>query len=90
MHFIDAIIAPQAGGMFTTKVYRKQMHTGLHLQGDSHHNLASKYSVINILSHRVKPMGSNPQQLQEEIYHLGDILMKCTYRKLAINKVLSR
>ena len=50
--FLNILLTPQSDGTFTTKVYRKPIHTDLYLQWDSHHNHATKYSVINTLTHR--------------------------------------
>ena len=68
--FSDTIITPQEDGPFTTGVYRKPIHTDLHLPWDSHHNLASKYSVINTFTHRAKTTCSTPQLLKKELRHM--------------------
>ena len=54
----------QADGTLTTGVYRKPTQTDLYLPWDSHHNFASKYSVINTLTHRAKAICSTPQLLK--------------------------
>ena len=46
------LLTPPTDGTFTTGVYKKHNHTDLYLQWDRHHNLASKYSVINTLTHK--------------------------------------
>ena len=61
--FLDILITPQSDGTFTTKVYRKPTHTDLYLHWDSHHDLASKYSLINNLPHRARTICSTPQLL---------------------------
>ena len=50
--------------------------------------MASKYSVINTLTHRVKSLCSTPQLLDKEFLHLEEVLMRCRYPKWAIIKVL--
>ena len=86
--FLDNLVTPQADGTFTRGVYRKPTHTDLYLHWDSHHSLASKYSVINTITHRAKAVCSTPQLLKGELQHLEEILMKCKYFKWVINKVL--
>ena len=88
MPFLDTAVTPQTDGVLTTGVYRKPTHTDLYVWWDSHHNLAWKYSVINIHTHRVKAVCSTPQLLKEELQHLKEGLMKCKYPKWTINKVL--
>ena len=83
MPFLDTIVSPQVDGTFTTSVYRKPTHSDLYLQLDSHHNSASKYSVINTFMHRVRAVFYTPQLLKEELHHLE-------VDKLAINEVLSK
>ena len=56
--FLDTIVTPQAYGTFTTGVCRKLKCTDPYLQWDSHHNIASKHSVMNSLTHRVKSVCS--------------------------------
>ena len=90
MPFLDTLITQQRDGILTTSVYRKPTHIDLNLQWDSHHNLASKYSVINTITHRAKAEHSNPQLLKEELQHLAEVLMKCKYPKWAIDKVLQK
>ena len=79
MPFLDTLVTPQEDGTLTTSVYRKPTHTDLYLQWDSHHNLASKYSVINTLTHRVKAVCSNSELLETELKHLQEILGYCKY-----------
>ena len=88
MPFQDTLVIPQTDGTFTTGVYRKPTHTDLYIQWDSHHNLASKYSVIKTLTHRAKVVCSMPQLFKEELQHLEEVLMRCKYPKWAIHKVL--
>ena len=68
--FLDIIITHWTDGTFTTKVNRKPTHTDLYLKWDSHYNLASKYSVINTLTHMDRTMCSTPQLLISELKHL--------------------
>ena len=90
MPFPDSIIKPKADGTFTIGVYRKPTHTDLYLQWNNHHNIASKYSVINTLTHRAKTVCSIPQLHKEELHHLEEVLMRCKYPMWAINKALSK
>ena len=90
MPFLDTFIIPQQEGNLTTSVYRKLTHTDLHLQWDSHHNLACKYSVINTLTHRAKAPFFNSLLLTRELKHLQDALAKCKYPKWAFDKVLQK
>ena len=87
---LDIVRTPQTDGTFTTRIYRKPIHTDLYLQWHSHHNLASKYSVINTLTYRAKTICSTPQFLTGELQHLEQVLMQCKYPKWAINKVLQK
>ena len=65
-------------------------HTDLYLQWDSNHNLASKYSVINTLTHRARTICSTPELLNNELQHLENVLGQCKYPRWAINKVLQK
>ena len=88
--FLDMIITLQADGTFTTGVYRKPTHADLYLPWDTHHNFASKYIVINTLTHRAKKICSTPQLLKKELKHLEEVLMLCKYPKWAINKIIQK
>ena len=52
--FLDMLITPDEDGRLNTTVYRKPTHTDQYLYWDSHHAIASKYSVIGTLYHRAK------------------------------------
>ena len=67
-------------------MYRKQTHTDLYLQWDSHHNIPSKYSVAGTLYHRANTICSDPTLLHEEEQHLFKALRKCKYPIWAINR----
>ena len=86
--FIDLLITPKAGGTLNTKVYRKPTHTDQYLQWDSNHNLASKYSVINTLTHRARTLCSTPVSINQELEHLEKVLIGCKYPRWAIKKIL--
>ena len=88
MPFLDILVTPQEDGTLTTRVYRKPTHTDQYLQGDSHHNLACKYSVINTLTHRAKAVCSSSPLLKEELKHLEEALTQCKYPKWAFQKIL--
>ena len=59
---------------------------GLHLQSDSHHTIAGKYSVVNTLHQRARAVCSN-QQLLEEEDHLQKVLIENKYPMWATNSV---
>ena len=86
--FLDVLVTPKVDGTFTTKVYRKPTHTDQHLQWDSNHNLASKYNVINTLTHRVRTLCSTPELISNELEHLEEVLRGCKYPRWAIKKIL--
>ena len=88
MPFLDILVTPQEDGSLTTRVYRKPTHTEQYLQWDSHHNLASKYSVINTLIHRAKAVWSSSQLLKEELKHVEEVLTQCKYPRWAFQKIL--
>ena len=90
MPFLVTLVTSQDDGTLTTSVYRKPTHTDLYLQWDSHHNLASKYSVINTLICKAKAVCSKSKLLEEEMKHLHEVLQQCKYPKWAINKVLKQ
>ena len=52
--FLDTLVKPEADNSLSIKVYHKLTNTDQYLQGDSHHNLSAKYSVIGTLIHRAK------------------------------------
>ena len=88
--FLDILITSQSDGTFTTKVYRKPTHIDLYLWWNSHHNLASKYSVINTLTHRARTICSTPQLLNSKLQHLEKVLMQCKYPRWTIKEVLQQ
>ena len=88
--FLDLLITPKADGTLTTKVYRKPNHTDQCLQWDNKHNLASKYSVINTLTHRARTLCSTPESINQELEHLEKVLIGCKYPRWAIKKVLQK
>ena len=86
MPFLDILITPTEDGSLKTSVFRKQIHTDLYLQWDSHHNIPSKYSVAGTLCHRANTICSDPTLLHEEEQHLFKALRKCKYPIWAINR----
>ena len=72
------------------ETHRKPTHTDQYLQWDSHHNLSAKFSVINTLSHRAKPVCSNPELLKQEKEHLRKAITQCKYPKWALDKMEKR
>ena len=87
MPFLDTLVTINVDGSLNTKVYRKPTHTDLYLQWDSHHVIAAKYSVINILKYRAKAVSSNKQLLEEEKDHLPKVLTENKYPIWALNRV---
>ena len=87
MPFLDALVTINGDGSLNTKVYRKQTHTDLYLQWDSHHSIGAKYSVINTLHHRAKAVCSNKQLLEDEEEHLKKVLTENKYQMWALNRV---
>ena len=87
---LDTIVKPEADGGLSITVYRKPTHRDQYLQWDSHHNLSTKFSVINTLSHRAKTVCSNPELLKLEKEHLRKALTQCKYPKWALDKVEKR
>ena len=85
--FLDMLITPDKDGRLNTSVYRKATHTDQYLHWDSHHAVASKYSVVGTLFHRVRTICSTPMKLQKEEKHLHQSLKKCKYPDWAINRV---
>ena len=88
--FLDILVTPKVDGTFSTKVYRKPTHTDQYLQWDSNHNLASKYSVINTLTHRARTLCSTPELINNELEHLEEVLRCCKYPRWAIKKTLQK
>ena len=87
MPFLVALVTINVDGSLNTKMYRKQTHTGLYLQWDSHHSIAAKYSVINTLHQRAKAVCSNKQLLEEEEEHFKKVLTENKYPMCALNRV---
>ena len=84
--FLDTTVLPQPDNSLLTSVYRKPPHTDLYLQWDSHHQLSSKFSVINTLRHRARTVCSNNQLLKEEEDNLNRALSSCKYPTWALNR----
>ena len=87
MPFLEALVTINGDGSLNTKVYRKQTHTDLYLQWDSHHSNAAKYSVINTLYHRAKAVCFNKQLLEDEEEHLKKVLTENKYPMWTLNRV---
>ena len=88
--FLDTIIRPEVDGTFTIGVYRKPTHTDLYLPWDSNHNIAAKYSVINMLTHRAHTICPTPELAEKELQHLEQVLGLCKYPKWAIKKIFNK
>ena len=87
MPFLDTLVTLQPDDSLNTTVFRKPTHTDLYLWWDSHHTIAGKYSVVNILHHRVRAVCSNPQLLQNEDEYLQKVLTENKYPAWALNRV---
>ena len=61
-----------------------------YLQSDSHHHLSGKYSVINTLTHRTKPVCNKPELLQKEMEHLIKALTHWKHPKWALDRIGKR
>ena len=85
--FLDSLVKPEADNSLSITMYRKPTHTDQYLQWDSHHNLATKYSVVSTLTHRARTVCTRPELLNKEINHLRKFLTKCKYPKWALYKV---
>ena len=88
--FLDTVIKPEEDGSFTIGVYRKPTHTDLYLPWDSAHDIASKYSVINTLTHRAHTISSTPELAKQELQHLEEVLGACKYPRWAIQKIFQK
>ena len=88
--FLDTIVKPEVNGSLSITVYRKSTHTDQYLQWDNHHNLSTKFSVINTFSHRAKTVCSNTELVKQEKEHLRKALTQCKYPKWALAKVEKR
>ena len=84
---MDTLVIPQPYGSFSNTMYRKPTHTDLHLQWDSHHTIAAKYSMVNALHHIARAVCSNPQLLKDEEEHLQRVLIENKYPAWALNRV---
>ena len=88
--FLDTIVKPEVDGDLSITVYRKPTYTDQYLHWDSHHNLSTKFSVINTLSHWAKTVCSDPELLKIEKEHLRKALTQCKYPRWALDKVQKR
>ena len=85
--FLDTIVKPEAEGNLSITVCKKPTHTDQYLQGDSHHHLSAKFSIIHSLTQTVC---SNPELLHKEKTHFRKALTQCKYPKWALDKVEER
>ena len=86
MPFLDTLVTQCSDGSLSTRVYRKPTQTDLYLQWDSHHTIATKYSVVSTLHHGAKAVCSTQQLLDEEEHHLQNVLKENKYPNLALNR----
>ena len=88
--FLDTLVKPEANNSLSISVYRKSSHTDQYLQWDSHHNLATKYSVIGTLAHKAKTVCTGLKLFNKEIQQLREALSRCIYSKWALDKIQSK
>ena len=84
--FLDTIVKPEADNTLSLTVYQKPMHTDQYIQGDNHHNLVAKYSVISTFTHRARTVSIKSELLKQDIQHLRKALTKCKYPRCALEK----
>ena len=85
--FCDTLVKPEADISLSITVYGKPTYTDQYLQLDSHHNLATKYSVVSTLTHRAKVVCTSPELLTKELQYPKRVLTKYKYLKWALYKV---
>ena len=78
---LDTLDKLEADNSLSISVYRKPTNTDQCLQRDSHHTLSAKYSVIGTLTHRDIMVCTGPELFNEELQHIREALVKCTYAK---------
>ena len=83
--FLDILITPDKAINLTTTVYRKPIHMDLYLQWDSNLTVASKYSVVDSLQHRVNTISSDADLLKTAQKHLQLAVERCKYLAWAMN-----
>ena len=88
--FLDTLVQPEVDNSLSIKMYHMPTHTDQYVQWDSHHNLSAKCSVIGILTHSAKSVCTTPGLLDEELQHLKEVLVRCTYPRWGINKVQNK
>ena len=88
--FLDTLVKPEVDNSLLISVYRKPTHTDQYLEWDSHHNLATQYSVIGTLTHRAKTVCTGPELFNKELQHLREVLTQCKYPKWTLGKVQSK
>ena len=86
--FLETLVKPDADNILSLTVYRKPMHTEEYLQGDSHHSLAARYSVISSLTHRARTVFTKPELMKSALQHLRKAQTKCKYPKWVLDKVI--
>ena len=85
--FLDTLVTPRPDSTLLTSVYRKPTHKDQYFHWDSHHNLSAKYSVVNTLTHRARPVCTNAQLLWKEDEHVRKALLRCKYSIWALNRL---
>ena len=59
--FLDTLVKPETDNSLSIPVCRKSIHISQYLEWDSHHYLATKYSVIGTFTHRANTVCTGPE-----------------------------
>jgi hypothetical protein len=70
-------------------VYRKPIHTNLHLNAKSHHHPSNKQAVLSNLIHRARAF-CDENSLQAELMFLKDVFKENGYNDRQIHRALNR
>ena len=89
-HFLAQSSHHDEDGSFKIGVYRKPTHTDLYLPWDSAHDMASKYNVINTLTHRAHTISSTTDLVKQELQHLGKSTGSMQISRWAIQKIFQK
>ena len=76
---LDTLVSVGNYGLLVTTVYRKQTHRDQYLYWDNHQSISNKYSIFNILTHRVQTVCSDQQLLGQELQHIRTSCNRCNY-----------
>ena len=87
MPFLDTIITPEQNRTLSISVYRKHTQRNQYLQWDSHHHIATTYSVIGTLSHTAKSICSTLELLRREQQYLREVLIRSDHPIWALDRM---